>query len=538
MVAFRTSRTTPASDIGGEARMMRTARGRRRRWRIGLPRSHLFRSFAAQFAVLILIFLTVPGILYFQFRSLDADKNRLIRDSAEKQGRLIASGLTPQLDAFDGRSYEALSQELSRLTDGSVSAKLLYRPVGVGGPEQFFYVASAPISPSEYLEAELKQLAGAGVIQTLRITCDGRRPPPKRFINPAGTQEVLTSFTPVNSVKGCWVLLTSHATKSILSSSVGQPYWRTPQVQIAAAIYMLMVFLVLYLFREVWRGLRQFERLARDIRNDDASGASFAEMNQLPDLKDVAMEFDRMVHALRSSADLLRRAADDNAHAFKTPIAVIAHSLARIRRGLPEEDVKGLRAAELIEQAVERLDSLVSASRRLDEAAAETLDPPREPVDISAMLGRMVEAYSEVQPDGVIRFTENIDPGVVVLAGDDMIETVIENMLDNAVSFSPPGAELQVELRKNGRWADLSVSDEGPGVDTDNIDRIFDRYFTVRPPREPWNGENALPAVESHSGIGLWIVRRNVEAINGTVMAENRSSGGLRMTVRLPLLAR
>lgn len=495
----------------------------------------MFRSFAAKFALLILIFLTVPVILYAQFRSLDADKNRLIRVNAERQGKLIAQSLSGLLDGFDGKSYEALSQELARLADGSISAKLLYRPLKVGGSKNFFYVASAPISAPEYLEAELIRLVGAGVIGTLEGACEGRKQPPTRFTNPAGSQEVLTSFTPVNTVAGCWVLLTSQSTERILNSSIGQRYWKTPQIQIAAAIYLLMAFLVIYLFLEVWRGLRQFEQLARDIRTDHTAGVSFTEMNQLPELKDVAVEFDRMVLALQSSADLLRRAADDNAHAFKTPIAVISHSLDRIKRSFPEDDAKGKRAAELIEQAVDRLDSLVSASRLLDEAAAETLDPPRERVNLSAMLSRMVQAYSEMLPDGAVRFDEKIDSGVVVLAGDDLMETVLENLLDNAVSFSPRGGELRVELTRNGRWADLSVSDEGPGVETDNMDRIFDRYFTFRPSAQDGSDGVVLPAMESHSGIGLWIVRRNVEAIDGSVSAENRISGGLKMQIRLPL---
>ena len=523
--------------IDGATAAAAIARTVRLALRLPLRTSHLFRSFAAKFAVLILIFLTVPVILYVQFRSVDAEKNRLVLINATKQGRLIAQSLLPQLENFDGKSFDKLSQSLSRLNDGSLSAKLLYKPLKVAGRDNFFYVASSPVSAPEYLEAELKQLVGVGVIEQLRGTCEGNRSLAIRFTNPRGAQEVLTSLIPVTTLSGCWVLLTSHSTEGILSSSIGQPYWMTPQVQIAASIYVLMAFLVIYLFLEVWRGLRRFEKLARDIRTDGAEAVSFSQMNQLPELKDVAVEFDRMVHSLQSSADLLRRTADENAHAFKTPIAIIAHSLDRIRRGFPPDDTKGRRAAELIEQAVDRLDALVSASRRLDEAAAETLDPPRERVKLSALMSRMVEAYSEMLPDGAVRFVDRIDPGVNIIAGDDLMETVIENLLDNAISFSPKSGEVRIELRRNGRWSELSVMDRGPGVAADDLDRIFDRYYTERPDKDERDpAMDALPTHENHFGVGLWIVRRNVEAVGGTVFAQNRIGGGLKVTVRIPVV--
>lgn len=496
----------------------------------------MFRSFAAKFATLILIFLTVPIILYFQFLSVDQEKNRMLSFNAEKQGHLISRAIMPLLENFDGKSFNRLGEALQRMNDGSLRTKLLFRPNQVAGKDNFFYVGSSPISPIEYLEQELRKLIGTGVISQLRHTCKGKLPVARRFTNPAGRQEVLTALIPVTTSAGCWILMTSQSTDAILSTSLGRPYWMTPQVQIAASIYVLMAFLVMYLFLEVWRGLRQFEKLARDIRTDASAGTSFTEMNELPELKDVAVEFDRMVHSLQSSAELLRRAANENAHAFKTPIAVISHSLDRIRRAIPKEEEKGHRATELVEQAVERLDGLVSASRRLDEAAAESLNPPRDRVGVSMMLGRMVEAYAEALPEGSVRFVDHIEPGITITGGDDLLETVLENLMDNAISFSPKGGEIRVELRRDGRWAELTVADRGPGVTEDDEDRIFERYFTQRPLHQESEEEgNMWLDVESHSGIGLWIVRRNIEAVDGTVTARNRVGGGLKIIIRLPL---
>ncbi len=111
-----------------------------------------------------------------------------------------------------------------------------------------------------------------------------------------------------------------------------------------------------------------------------------------------------------------------------------------------------------------------------------------------------------------------------------MLETVIENLLDNAISFSPPGGEVTLSLDADAAGAIITVEDQGPGVPDDKLDRIFDRYYTDRDPADaaPGGIENA------HFGIGLWIARRNVEAIGGGIAAESRPGGGLRVRLRLP----
>jgi len=120
-------------------------------------------------------------------------------------------------------------------------------------------------------------------------------------------------------------------------------------------------------------------------------------------------------------------------------------------------------------------------------------------------------------------------PGLYVLGTEEMIETVVENLIENAVSFSPAGSEILVHLARDGRFAHLTISDQGTGVPTEQLERIFDRYYSER------RAEAASDATSSYFGIGLWIARRNVEAMGGTVEAENLEPQGLAIHVRLPL---
>src|ERR1700731_2127332 len=113
-----------------------------------------------------------------------------------------------------------------------------------------------------------------------------------------------------------------------------------------------------------------------------------------------------------------------------------------------------------------------------------------------------------------------------------MIETVLENLIDNAASYAPVGSEVLVRLRQERDTAHIEVIDSGPGVPPAQLDQIFDRYFSARR-----SGKDA-DAASASFGIGLSIPRRKVEAMPGTIEAENRTPQGLTIHIRLPVAPR
>src|SRR3546814_12818140 len=127
-----------------------------------------------------------------------------------------------------------------------------------------------------------------------------------------------------------------------------------------------MAIFTIGLFVSIWRGLMRFRRLARSIRTG-ASHVSFAQQNRVPELAPVAEEFDRMTMALQDSAESIRLAAEDHAHAFKTPIAIMRQSPEPLRRLVAPEEVRGPPAPDLLEVSLERLDHLVAHPRTLHE---------------------------------------------------------------------------------------------------------------------------------------------------------------------------
>ncbi len=517
----------PASDTAGP----RSSETRRRiRWAWSL---------SAKIGLLAVIFLLVPVFLYIQFRTAYEQSQEFLLRSVRDEGRVITQSLLPLLETADTGSLPELGRYLARFAGEVTTIKLLLSPTAAEpGAEGFYYVASWPAVEQSNLQAERETLAQQGVLDRLAENCREEMPFSLIYHRPTGGAEIVTAVTPLSTPAGCWAVVASFSGDAFPSAHLGQPYWATPTVRIAALIYLAMAVLTFSTLFSVRGGLSRFARRARRIRDEGPDAGSFGGRDGLPELTDVAAEFDRMVDALNRSAADIRRTAEDNAHAFKTPIAVIRQSLEPLKRALPEDNQRAQRAFGVVEHAVDRLDGLVASARRLDEATADLLAKPRVPVDLGRVVGRLIQNRSDmlasrdltiVLASRDLTITADLLPGLFVLGSEEMIETVLENLIDNAASFSPPGCEIVIHLTRDGRFAHLTVSDHGPGVPEAQLERIFDRYYSER--RE----EAASDAGTTYFGIGLSIARRNVEAMGGTIEAENRAPHGLTAHIRLPL---
>jgi two-component system sensor histidine kinase ChvG len=157
------------------------------------------------------------------------------------------------------------------------------------------------------------------------------------------------------------------------------------------------------------------------------------------------------------------------------------------------------------------------------------------PVDIGVLLDTLRQVYAprdETAPaplrlkmDGGVRGADGlIVPGLSARLGQ-----VMRNLIDNALSFSPPGAHVDVTARRITGGVEILVEDCGPGIPEASLTKIFDRFYSERPEGEAFGG---------HSGLGLSIVKRIVEAHGGTIAAENRLEtegiSGARFRVFLP----
>ncbi len=481
--------------------------------------------------MLVGIFIALPVVLYGQFEKADRQTRALVAETLRHRGWLIAQALAPLLDRPDSMSGAALNDQLERLADDGTILKLMFRPTAKGGPASFYFMASAPRLSQTETGPSLDQLAQHGIIQSLSDSCSWDKPVEIRYQQQvSGAEEVMTSVIPIAARQGCWVLISATDSSNLLHTTYGKPFWQSDNVRMAAAIYVALVALTILLALNMHGALKRFRRVARDIRQGGAGTSTFASRNTLPELAGAATEFDQLIDDMHRVANDIRRTAEDNAHSVKAPLAVIRSSLQSLKRSIPEDDPRGQRSAELIESALLRLSSLVSTAQRLGNETADFIEAPKLRINITSVVADGLRNARDISADKNIRFVRHVEPNVHVLAPHGILDIITENILDNAIGFSPKDGTIITTLRRNARQVELKIEDEGPGIDPARLDHVFERHYSYRPAKTDPQAEN-LPA---HAGLGLWIVQRYVEALGGRVTAANRPSGGLCVTIFLP----
>ncbi|MEC4592247.1 MULTISPECIES: sensor histidine kinase [Nitrospirillum] len=491
-------------------------------------------SLTVRLGFLLVIFAALPFILYGQFETADRKEREIVTKNLRYSSWLIAQALKPLLNRESGPPTASLNEELAKYGGDGTNLKLMFQPKGgaAGQDGGFYFLASAPKVDAADLGAILDNLQRHGIVSQVAESCTWDKPVDIRYTQPTGHEEILTSVVPIQSRWGCWVLVSSHVTSELLATAIGRPYWQTPQVRLSLMLYLAVAVIALLTALSVRRHIRHFRHVAREIRQGRVAGNTFASRNAIPELDSVARDFDGLVHDLHHVAGVIRQTAEDNAHSFKGPVATIQACLEPLKRLIPAEHARGKRAAELIELSLDRLKALISASQCLDNTMADMIESPREAVDLTQIVADILKSYREVLVARQIRLSRQLPPDVLVRAGKVALAVVVENILDNAVSFTPDAGAIAVRLQEEDGVINLTIEDSGPGIDPDKIDNIFDRYFSLRPPDHA--RRDAKAGSPGHAGLGLWIVKRNVEALGGTVTATNRIGGGLKVHIVLP----
>ena len=244
-----------------------------------------------------------------------------------------------------------------------------------------------------------------------------------------------------------------------------------------------------------------------------------------------------MTDALYSRIEAIESFAADVAHELKNPLTSLRSAVETLP--LAKTEVSRARLLSVIEHDVRRLDRLISDISDASRVEAELQRQETGAVDLIKLLTTVVSVANEVRNDSGVKVTLSFEGGLrsFVLPGhDSRLGQVVDNLIANARSFSPPGGTVRLTCRRLNDEIDITVDDDGPGVRPEALEKIFERFYTDRP--HQGFGQN--------SGLGLSISKQIVEAHGGHLWVENRLGPardgeppkvvGARFIVRLPAI--
>tara|TARA_Y100000590_G_scaffold386715_1_gene459720 strand:- start:584 stop:2056 length:1473 start_codon:yes stop_codon:yes gene_type:complete len=244
----------------------------------------------------------------------------------------------------------------------------------------------------------------------------------------------------------------------------------------------------------------------------------------------LSRSLNEMTEDLYKRINVAETFSSDLAHEIRNPLTSLKGASEVLENTNDSEKRKKL--IRVISHDVERIERLITDYSQMLKDEASLSRAKMEKINLSNVINSVVEDFNS----DLLNTNKNIKISINnsnlngsklnVLGVESKLEQIIANLLDNAVSFSPPNSKISVKCAFKQKNAQLVIEDEGPGFNEKNIDKIFNRFYSNRPEKF---GE--------HSGLGLNIVKNIIELHGGSIIASNQKSNkkGARIEVLLPI---
>lgn len=302
-------------------------------------------------------------------------------------------------------------------------------------------------------------------------------------------------------------------------------------LKIFAVTLVVTVLVSLYLAGTIARPLLRLAAAAERVRRDISLEHTIPDYSKRRDeIGVLAVALRQMTAALRLRMDSIERFAADVAHEIKNPLSSLRSAVETATRvNDPEQRRKLL---SIIEDDVCRLDRLISDISDASRLDVELARAQAVPVNLRELFNVLITVTETAAKQRNVRLRVDM-PGhqsLVVRGLETRLVQVFRNLLANALSFSPPGGQIRIRAVRDKTSVITEVVDDGPGIPEGKEKSIFERFYSERPQGEKFG---------THSGLGLSISQQIVEALEGTIYAENRRRRdgtvcGARFVVRLP----
>lgn len=431
----------------------------------------------------------------------------LIADSREllEAGRVVQFRPLPASLSFRERAYEFIVH--------NITGSLLPQP-----PLPVY--TEAPVQKaSDYAEV-MRALFGdpAGALRSSNRTAD------------AGL--VISVAVPVQSFRRVLGALMITADGRAIDASVRDI--RLAILQVSGFALAITVLLSLYLAGTIARPVRRLAAAAEQVRRGQGREVQIPDFRGRRDeIGDLSRSLREMTQALYRRIDANEAFAADVAHEIKNPLTSLRSAVETFAR--TQDETQRTKLLGIIRDDVNRINRLITDISDASRLDAELSRAATGVVDVRGIVEMVAEVHrATAGPDAPALVVDApADRQLHVPGIEDRLGQVLRNLVSNAVSFSPPRGTIRLVVVPLPGMVEIRVEDEGPGIAPENVERVFERFYTSRPAGE---------AFGKHSGLGLSISKQIVEAHGGSIQASNRTDEtgrvlGARMTVRLPATA-
>jgi len=472
---------------------------------------------------------------------LDVFRNRLSKERS-RQTRIEATATAQAILAAGPEDREAILATISKSTGSRLrlfapDGKLLADSWRLTGPT---YQLKDPSTQSwtkdvaRSLDRGFNVLVGAKPLDEFIEPAVDRLQSWPEAVRAKSTGQAVTALrnapdlTPVISAAvpaGSGILLATDNDRAFTRTVRAQ---RTFIVTAMAALILISVLLSLFLARTIVRPLRRLAIAAHRVRLGRSREVN---VPRLPSRSDeiglLARAVSDMSQSLRQRIDNIEAFAADVTHELKNPLASLRSAVEGLDR--VEEPELRHKLMSIARDDVSRLDRLINDISEAARTDAELLRARFERVDLGPLIEQLVHGWETRRETGDARiaFARPRMDTAVVMGKPDRLARAINAIIDNAVSFSPPGGLVEIAAARVGDEVRIRVDDEGPGVPPEAREAIFNRFHSVRPEGESFG---------RHSGLGLAIAQAIVKGHDGEIDVQDRDDApsGARFTIRLP----
>lgn len=273
------------------------------------------------------------------------------------------------------------------------------------------------------------------------------------------------------------------------------------------------------------RGLAPLTELAKEVDavTPETLDVEFSTRDDVRELSSIRSRLDELIERLGSALERERRFTSAAAHELRTPLAELK-TLGQVSARFPEEHELRARLPQDVLALTARMQNTVESLLAFARATKPGGRREVERVDLSLAISRLLEGARPLASEQKKSIAASIEPGLFMHGDPTLIESVLRNLLDNAIAHAPEQTSISVRARRENEWILIETENGRGELEARDLPRLFEPFWRKDPSRQG----------DAHAGLGLALVDAWVRSWEGTIRAEFAPNDAVRFSLRLP----